>query len=168
MGSGSACMERTGTSRSFIRRPLIKRCSGSWSLAAGPIPGPSTGAAPLRTVGYDRKANVTVCLFMKGQRGQRNGSHGGAGIGGPGQQPDVVPAGRDQGEVELGLARGGKIHRFLRAPARMATATEPYGCPQLLIGSSPANGEAQADRGPSSADGAGISFPAAMRCALTP
>jgi hypothetical protein len=27
-------MERTGTSRSCIRRPLIKRCSGSWSLAA--------------------------------------------------------------------------------------------------------------------------------------
>jgi hypothetical protein len=27
-------MERTGTSRSCIRRPLIKRRSGSWSLAA--------------------------------------------------------------------------------------------------------------------------------------
>src|SRR6266487_3796475 len=36
MGSGSAYMERTGTSRSCIRRPLIKRCRGSWSLAATP------------------------------------------------------------------------------------------------------------------------------------
>src|SRR5215472_18918273 len=134
MGSGSACMERTGTSRSCFRRPLIKRCSGNWSLAAGPIPGPSTGAAPLRTVRCDRKAIVAVCLLMKGQRGQRDGSHGGVGVGGPGQQPDVVPAGRDQGEVELGLARGGKVRRFLRAPARMATTTEPYGCPQLLTG----------------------------------
>ena len=30
-------MERTGISRSCIRRPLIKRCSGSWSLAAAPV-----------------------------------------------------------------------------------------------------------------------------------
>ena len=30
-------MEPMGTSRSCIRRPLIKRCSGSWSLAAAPV-----------------------------------------------------------------------------------------------------------------------------------
>jgi hypothetical protein len=30
-------MERTGTSRSCLRRPPIKRCSGSWSLAAAPV-----------------------------------------------------------------------------------------------------------------------------------
>src|ERR1039457_1980666 len=39
MGSGSACMERTGTSRSCVRRPLIKRCSGV------PAPGRLDGTA---------------------------------------------------------------------------------------------------------------------------
>jgi hypothetical protein len=71
-------MERTGTSRSCIRRPLIKRCSGSWSLAGRRFRGRGSGLTPESTTyaepsidDYAERTRQTIAAWngMNGQQG---------------------------------------------------------------------------------------------------
>ena len=78
--------------------------------------------------------------------GQPDRDRLGAGVGRPGDQGQVVVSRRDQGQVELGLARPGQSHRIPRVPARSIPALDPGDCLQPRTRRRAADGEDHTDR----------------------